>query len=466
MITDPTPRRHPRTSSTDTIDDVLVFEQTERGFSLRGGTGRGAGWAGIVDVEAGPGSLVGRAWQGGTLVRHTSDEATQIVGPYYARHAIAVPVGERHVVVLGSDRAIDLLDGDALKFAAATVDRTQGLPADKLLADELELVHALRALMAYRAETVADTLRHIASVAAMALSCEVALIRLDGDEDPIVEAVNFAGEALLVDTRLEAWLSKGRLGDKPRLEQQADSGTWPFGVDVASHLTVPIGQHPRLGALAVGHARSRPRGFTALCQRIGRAVAEAAELLITQAIAREQLAAERDLLARISGTDALTGIANRRAWDEAAVELARMPEPLVASVLSCDLDGLKLANDRFGHVAGDALIRATANLLNSCVRQGDLVARTGGDEFSILLKDADGAAAREVRSRIRRAERRWRVTEYGLAPRLSIGLAEIMDGDVEAARTRADKRMFENKRRRRRAGTAIEPIGLAERRRA
>jgi diguanylate cyclase (GGDEF)-like protein len=464
MITD-SPSRPEMPGLSDTVDDVLVFEQTERGFSLLGGTGRGAGWAGIVDVDAAPGSLVGLAWQRGTLVRQSSDQAVQIVGPYYARHAIAAPVGHNHVVVLGSDRAIDLLDGDVLKLAAASVDTTQGLPADKLLADELELVHALRTLMAYRAETVADTLRHIASVAAMALSCEVALIRLDGDEDPIVEAVSFEGETPLVDARLEAWLSKGRLGDKPRLDQKADSGTWPFGVDVASHLTIPIGQHPRLGALAVGHARSRPRGFTALCQRIGRAVAEAAELLITQAMAREQLAAERDLLARISGTDALTGIANRRAWDEAAAEYPRTSGPPRGSVLTCDLDGLKQANDRFGHIAGDALIRATANLLNSCVREGDLVARMGGDEFSILLSDADSATARDVRARIRRAERRWRVTEYGLAPRLSIGSADIIDGDVEVARRQADERMFANKRRRRRAGTGIAPVGLKERRR-
>lgn len=451
--------------STDTVDDILVFEQTDDGFSLRGGTGRGVGWAGIVDVGTGPTSLVGQAWRHGTLVRQSTELPSQVVGPYYARHAIAVPVGQHHVVVLGSDRAIDLRETDILQLAAGTVDRMQGVPADKLLADELELVHVLRALMAYRAETVSDTLRHIASIAALALSCDVALIQVDQGPDPIVETITFADSSPDADEDVTAWLSSAGLVDGPRLEQAARPGSGPFGVDVASHLTLPIGYDPRIGALSVGHAVSRPRGFTALCQRIGRAVAEAAELLITQAMAREQLAAERDLLARISGTDPLTGIANRRAWDDAAAELARMVPAPVGSIITCDLDGLKQANDRYGHTAGDALIRATANLLNACVREGDLVARTGGDEFSILLRDADDVSARDVRARIRRAERRWRVTEFGLTPRLSIGSASIIGGDVEAARSRADAKMYENKRRRQRVSIGIGPADRPERRR-
>ncbi len=228
-----------------------------------------------------------------------------------------------------------------------------------------------------------------------------------------------------------------------------------FGIEVASHMVLRLGTDPAIGALALAHASARPRGFTSLCQRIGRAIAEAAELLITQAVAREQLAAERDLLARISGTDSLTGLANRRAWDEAAAKLLDGRDNVPAFVLSGDLDGLKVANDRYGHAAGDVLLRATANLLQSCVRDGDVVARIGGDEFAVLLLDADGRAAARIQASIRRAERVWRVTEHGLSPRLSLGSAAVVANDVDGARQVVDRRMYANKRRR--ASSAIAP---------
>ena len=193
---------------------------------------------------------------------------------------------------------------------------------------------------------------------------------------------------------------------------------------------------------------ARARGFTSLCQRIGRAIAESAELLIAQAVAREQLASERDLLARVSGTDPLTGLANRRAWDHEAEAIASGDRAECGFVIVCDLDGLKETNDRYGHAAGDALIRGASNLLQSCVRGSDLVARVGGDEFAVLLRGASSSTAAGIRRRIRRAERQWRVTEFGLTPRLSLGVAEVVDGDLAAALETADARMYADKRRR------------------
>ena len=457
----------PRSGARDGAEDVLVFERSEDGFSLLGGIGRGSGWAGIVHVGPGPDSLVGRAWHGGVPVRHASEQATQIVGPYYSRHAVATPVGQRHVVLFGGDGVRHLRDTEIVRQAAAIVDRTQGVPADKLLADELELVHVLRTLMAYRPMTVRDTLRHVATVAAGALSCEVAVIRTEHRDEAVIEYVADRERAAADESGLGAWLAPTEHDDMPRLEQAAASGTSPFGIEVASHLTLQIGRDPRIGALAVGHAIDRPRGFTELCQRIGRAVAEAAELLITQAMAREQLAAERDLLARFSRTDALTGIANRRAWDEAAADVAGRRAAFSGFVMSCDLDGLKQVNDQFGHTAGDALIRASARLLTSSVRVGDLTARMGGDEFCLLLPDADAAIAARIRARIRRAERLWRVTAHQLVPRLSIGFAPVVNGDVDEARQRADEHMYATKRRRSRsaAGGALH-VQQPDRRRA
>jgi hypothetical protein len=70
----------------------------------------------------------------------------------------------------------------------------------------------------------------------------------------------------------------------------------------------------------------------------------------------------------------------------------------------------------------------------------------------VLLNGADLTVAMSVRRRMRRAERLWRITEFGLRPRLSIGVAAIVGNDVEAARAVADRRMYLNKRRRAQVG--------------
>jgi diguanylate cyclase (GGDEF)-like protein len=426
--------------------DILVFEHVRGGFEVVGGQGRGAGWAGIVRLEEAEDSLVGRAWRRGVAEHMSETRARQMAGPYYASHAVAVPVGQRHVVVFGDDLPISARPAELTRLAAIVVDQTHGVPADKLLADELEVVEALRSLMAYRPETVRETLRHVAYVAARALSCDVALIRVERDGEGLIEGVTGSGT--------EGPL--GRDGDRhlrdktrvPELIVVQAAGEEPdvFGVEIASRMTIPLGTSPAIGALALGHASANARGFTSLCQRIGRAIADTAELLISQAEAREQLAAERDLLRRLSTTDALTGLPNRRAFDQATVDLQGADGPI--HVVSCDLDGLKAINDRFGHAAGDEVIRAVANLLRSTVRATDLVARLGGDEFALLLIQADAATARRVTARIRQAERVWQVTEHAIQPRLSLGVAAVNTLDIASALSLADSRMYVNKRRR------------------
>jgi GGDEF domain-containing protein len=87
--------------------------------------------------------------------------------------------------------------------------------------------------------------------------------------------------------------------------------------------------------------------------------------------------------------DALTGLANRLAWQEAAVGETARP----ASVVVLDVDCLKLANDTRGHEFGDEVLRRVAALARNAVREQDLVARVGGDEIAILLGGADAFAS-------------------------------------------------------------------------
>jgi diguanylate cyclase (GGDEF)-like protein len=98
-------------------------------------------------------------------------------------------------------------------------------------------------------------------------------------------------------------------------------------------------------------------------------------------------------------TDHKTGLANAGHWQRCAVEELRALAD--ASVLLLDLDRFKLINDRFGHLVGDAALRAVGNLLITGVRPGDLVGRFGGEEFVVLLPDADTTRAADVAERLR-----------------------------------------------------------------
>ncbi|MGB0671238.1 MAG: diguanylate cyclase domain-containing protein [Rhodospirillales bacterium] len=99
-------------------------------------------------------------------------------------------------------------------------------------------------------------------------------------------------------------------------------------------------------------------------------------------------------LERMARTDALTGLANRHILYEHlenASKRARRTGKLMA-VLALDLDGFKVVNDRFGHAAGDAVLREVARRLKATLRDSDVIARQGGDEFVIILEAAGSEA--------------------------------------------------------------------------
>lgn len=109
-----------------------------------------------------------------------------------------------------------------------------------------------------------------------------------------------------------------------------------------------------------------------------------------------------ELLAR---TDALTGLANRRAFDEAAeqeVQRARRYNTPLALVMA-DLDHFKLINDRHGHYVGDQVLQHFAHILSASVRNLDLVGRWGGEEFAILMPGTDLEEAVQAAERMRQA---------------------------------------------------------------
>lgn len=457
-------------------EDILVFRWAPDTFRLIGGRGRGAGWANIVDVPVAQSVSMARAWRSGVPVRVSSSTKVNIGGPYWASEAVIVPVGHEHLVVFGGPSVEDSPDAAFVAAAARAVAQTGDASAEKLLSDELEVVHAVRALTAYQPVSVRDTARHIATIAARALSCDVAAVRVRTPSQATLDVLHFgSGEAAETDQGragrdVEPFLDAACTSGNPIVEQTVGPDPEVWADPVVSRMTLPIGAQTGLGALSLGHAEGHERGFTSLCQRIGRALAESAEPLLNQAIALETLATEREKYERATRVDPLTGVGNRAAWESVKaapppLETSRTKRPLPASygVISADVDQLKQINDRFGHAAGDAVLRSAAELLRTSLRPTDVLCRVGGDEFLAVLPNVDERHARRIVRRVEAAMDESLPAEHGLRPAISLGWA-IYEGDWDAAVTRADQRMYTNKRKRAAATpAAVAPTAAASR---
>lgn len=115
--------------------------------------------------------------------------------------------------------------------------------------------------------------------------------------------------------------------------------------------------------------------------------------------AEEALRRSVDRLSEIAATDPLTGLRNRREFERLLSTIPRQP----FAILAIDVDNLKRLNDEFGHEAGDTVLRAVSATLAALLRGWDVVARTGGDEFSALLLGAGAVDAGVVAERMRAA---------------------------------------------------------------
>ena len=198
----------------------------------------------------------------------------------------------------------------------------------------------------------------------------------------------------------------------------------------------------------------RVEGAIVLARRIddpwpesARRILEAAAIETSSALAR--LYTLRDAESRAT-LDALTGLPNRRYFDEyvALLSRRRRSEDRVG-VLMIDLDRFKDLNDTYGHTTGDHVLQAVAHAIATTVRDQDVPARVGGEEFAVLLKNPSPEIAVEVGERIRRAIGSLDLRSLGVpAVSVSIGVAvaETPDRSIHVVLEEADQALYRAKR--------------------
>jgi diguanylate cyclase (GGDEF)-like protein len=182
---------------------------------------------------------------------------------------------------------------------------------------------------------------------------------------------------------------------------------------------------------------------------------ERIRFLVDRALEKRRLlqaAAERDSFERLSQLDGMTEVHNRRGFDQfLAAEISRCRRyARPASLLMIDLDDLKAINDSHGHQAGDTVLREVASTLKRSVRDSDIVARYGGDEFAVILVETTKADAIATANRLRGLMAMPGHLNSGLnvdskqATTVSIGVSNYPTdaGDIDELVTEADRALY------------------------
>ncbi|MBP1763351.1 MAG: diguanylate cyclase domain protein [Firmicutes bacterium] len=143
--------------------------------------------------------------------------------------------------------------------------------------------------------------------------------------------------------------------------------------------------------------------------------------------------------------DTLTGTYNRTYFEAETLKIAGQTGKTIG-IFSCDVDGLKLINDTLGHPAGDELLKVVARVLTSCATSSDIVARTGGDEFAILIVEPNQTKMLKLSSQIKETVELYNLNNPQLPLSLSIGWAMgSTDKNIDAITKEADNNMYREK---------------------
>lgn len=252
----------------------------------------------------------------------------------------------------------------------------------------------------------------------------------------------------------DSFCSRMVLGEGPRIAS--------CSAEVSAYAEAPIAQQVAIGAyvgvplelrdgslfgtLCAIHPAPKPESIASELPLIELL----SQLLSTILAAKLQTEEQRRWLERAQAdatTDVLTGLYNRRGWDQLvhAEECRCQRYGHSACVLSIDLDGLKQVNDTQGHAKGDELIQRAANAIKAAVRQQDIVARVGGDELLVLGIECNTPSAEALLARVDAA-----LKAAGVSASLGVALRAPQESIQEAV-AKADKAMYVCKRARRSA---------------
>jgi len=146
----------------------------------------------------------------------------------------------------------------------------------------------------------------------------------------------------------------------------------------------------------------------------------------------------------LSYHDQLTGLYNRRFYDE---ELKRLDirRNLPIALIMLDVNGLKLVNDAFGHVAGDILLEKVSNVFKAECRSDEIVSRIGGDEFVVLLIKSNKEDAKKFVDRIKTAISKEKVYDVNLSVSIGMAIKQNMNEDILKVYNKAEDDMYRNK---------------------
>ena len=299
---------------------------------------------------------------------------------------------------------LDGVDGDATLLALWTdvSENARELSRHQERADELQLIWSASRSLA-RSTYPDETRSMVCGVAGQVSGADVVILFEPDEEGSVLRGT--AAQGL-----------EGSLGELPMNEHSgatlalrtntqrfgADSGAEPSAVrdllarhGLASVFWQPVSRGRTVRAvLALGWKAERPE--------VGERTARLMDFVAVEAAVAVDRGAAIERLVGLARTDALTGLANRRAWeDELAREIARATRdgtPLSIALL--DLDGFKAYNDTHGHAAGDRVLQLTAGAWTPRLRATDVLARWGGDEFGLALPNCGLEEGSELLARL------------------------------------------------------------------